>query len=108
MSGGDRKTLTPGGHFVENCDIHDFSRLDRTYTPAVLIEGVGNRIAHCHLHDAPHSAIRLEGNDHVLEFNEVDHVVLEADDQGGFDEWFNPSYRGMSCATTSGTTSAAA
>ena len=94
MVGGDRKTLTPGGHFVENCDIHDFSRLDRTYTPAVQIEGVGNRIAHNHLHDAPHSAIRLEGNDHVIEFNEVDHVVLEADDQGGFDEWFNPSYRG--------------
>ena len=83
-----------GGHFVENCDIHDFSRLDRTYTPAVQIEGDGNRIAHCRLHDAPHHAIRLEGNDHVIEFNEVDHVVLEADDQGGFDEWANPSYRG--------------
>ena len=92
--GGDRKTLTPGGLFVENCDIHDFSRLDRTYTPAVQIEGVGNRITHCHMHDAPHSAIRLEGNDHVIAFNEVDHVVTEADDQGGFDEWFNPTYRG--------------
>jgi len=94
MVGGDRKTLTPGGHFVENCDIHDFSRLDRTYTPAVQIEGAGNRIAHCHLHGAPHHAIRLEGNDHVIEYNEIDHVVLEADDQGGFDEWADPSYRG--------------
>ena len=94
MTGGDRKTLTPGGHFVENCDIHDFSRLDRTYTPAVLIEGDGNRIAHCRFHDAPHHAIRLEGNDHLIEFNEIDHVVTEADDQGGFDEWSNPSYRG--------------
>ena len=24
MTGGDRKSLTPGGLFVENCDIHDF------------------------------------------------------------------------------------
>ncbi len=94
ITGGDRKTLTPGGLFVENCDIHDFSILDRTYTPAVQIEGAGNRIAHCHLHDAPHHAIRVEGNDHLIEFNEIDHVVTEADDQGGLDIFQNPTYRG--------------
>ena len=44
--GGDRETLTPGRHFVENCRIHDFGRIDRTYTPAVQLEGVGNRVVH--------------------------------------------------------------
>lgn len=39
VKGGDRTTLTPGAHFVENCHIHDFSRLDRTYTPAVWTPG---------------------------------------------------------------------
>jgi hypothetical protein len=94
IRGGDRKTLTSGGHFVENCHIHDFSRIDRTYTPAVLLEGVGGRIAHNLFHHSPCHAMRVEGNDHVIEFNEVHHVVTESDDQGGLDMWFNPSYRG--------------
>lgn len=94
MIGGERKTLTPGNHFVENCHIYDFSRIDRTYTPAVQIEGVGNRIAHNRFHDTPCHAMRLEGNDHVVELNEVHDVVRESDDQGGIDLFLNPSYRG--------------
>ena len=94
VSGGDRKTLTPGGHFVENCHIHDLSRIDHTYTPAVRMTGVGNRIAHNLFHDIASSAIRLGGNDHLVEFNEVHHVVLESDDQGGVDMFGNPTYRG--------------
>jgi thioredoxin-like negative regulator of GroEL len=94
VAGGDRKTLTPGGHFVENCHVYDFSRLDRTYTPAVHMDGCGNRIAHNLFHHTPCHAMRIEGNDHVIEFNEVHHVVLESDDQGGVDMFYNPGYRG--------------
>lgn len=94
LTGGDRKTLTPGRHFVENCHIYDFSRIDRTYTPAVQIEGVGNRVSHNLFHDSPCHAIRLEGNDHLIEFNEIHNVVRESDDQGGLDMFLNPSYRG--------------
>jgi hypothetical protein len=94
VSGGDRKTLTPGNHVVENCDIHALSRIDHTYTPAILVSGVGHRIAHNLLHDIPSSAIRLGGNDHVVEFNEIHHVVQESDDQGGADMWGNATYRG--------------
>ncbi|MBC7286533.1 MAG: right-handed parallel beta-helix repeat-containing protein [Armatimonadetes bacterium] len=92
--GGDRKTLTPGGHFLENCHIYDFSRLKRTYAPSVLLEGVGNRVAHNVIHDSPGHGIRVEGNDHVLEFNEIYRVCMETDDQGGLDIWGNPTYRG--------------
>ncbi len=95
IKGGDRKTLTPSGHFVENCHIHHFSRWDRTYTPAVYAEGVGIRIAHNLIHDSPGHAMRIEGNNHVIEFNEVHHVVTETDDQGALDMWFNPTYRGV-------------
>ena len=94
MTGGDRKTLTPGGLFVENCHINELSRLDRTYTPAVLLNGVGNRIAHNLLRDIPSSALRVEGNDHTIEFNEIARVVRESDDQGGVDMFGNPTYRG--------------
>ena len=94
ISGGDRKTLAPGGHFVVNCDIHHLSRIDHTYTPAVLINGVGNRVAHNRMHDINSSAMRVEGNDHVVEFNEVHDVLLESDDQGGADMFGNPTFRG--------------
>lgn len=94
MTGGDRRTLTPGGQVVENCHIRELSRLDRTYTPAVLLNGAGNRVAHNLFHDIRSSALRIEGNDHTVEFNEIGRVVLESDDQGGVDMFGNPTYRG--------------
>jgi hypothetical protein len=93
--GGDRATLTPGGHFVENCRIHDFGRIDRTYTPAVHLEGVGNRVAHNLMYNCPSSVMRIEGNDHIIEFNEVHSAVLESDDQGAMELYANPTYRGV-------------
>lgn len=93
--GGNRQTLAPGGHFVENCHIYDLSRFIHTYTPAVFCDGVGNRIAHNLFHDSTSSAMRIEGNDHVIEYNEIYRVVTESDDQGGADLWGNPSYRGL-------------
>ena len=93
--GGDRATLTPGRHFVENCRIHNFGRIDRTYTPAVQLEGVGNRVAHNLMYDCPSSVMRIEGNDHRIEFNDVRHAVLESDDQGAMELFANPTYRGV-------------
>jgi hypothetical protein len=95
VAGGDRKTLTPGGHFVENCTVRDISRIKRTYTPAVLLDGCGNRIAHNLFERMPSSAMRIEGNDHLIELNVVRNVVQESDDQGGIDMFGNPLYRGV-------------
>jgi len=93
--GGDRATLSAGNQLVENCCIHDFGRLDRTYTPAIQLEGVGNRVAHNLMYNGPSSAMRIEGNDHVIEMNEVHSMVLESDDQGAMELFANPSYRGV-------------
>lgn len=93
--GGDRATLTPGRHFVENCQIHNFGRIDRTYTPAIQLEGVGNRVAHNLMYDCPSSVMRIEGNDHVIEFNEVHSAVQESDDQGAMELFRNPTFRGV-------------
>ncbi|MEX1049489.1 MAG: right-handed parallel beta-helix repeat-containing protein [Akkermansiaceae bacterium] len=84
LSGGDRKTLSPGGLFAENNHIHGYARLVRTYRPAVAVGGVGNRISQNHIHDAPHNAIQLSGNDHVIEFNDIHHVCKETGDVGAF------------------------
>jgi hypothetical protein len=93
--GGDRRTLTPGKHFVENCWMHSFGRLDHTYVPAVQLEGCGNRVAHNLFGDCPSSVVRIEGNDHVLEYNRVYRAVLESEDQGAMELFGNPTYRGV-------------
>ncbi len=93
--GGDRATLTRGDHRVENCHIHDIGRIDRTYTPAIHLEGVGHRVAHNLMHEAPSSVMRIEGNDHLIEYNDVHDAVLESDDQGAMELFGNPTYRGV-------------
>lgn len=82
MQGGERKSLTPGGHFAENNHIHQYGRWQRMYTPAIALHGVGNRVAHNLIHNAPHMAIMFGGNDHMIEFNEIHNVCLESNDAG--------------------------
>lgn len=84
LAAGDRKTLTPGNCEAVNNHIRHYSRWSLTYTPGVMISGVGNRVAHNLIHDAPHNAIQLSGNEHVIEYNEVHHVCQDTDDVGAF------------------------
>jgi len=93
--GGDREALTPGEHLVENCRIHFFGRIDRTYTPAIQLEGVGHRITHNLMYNCPSSVMRIEGNDHVVEYNEAHSAVRESDDQGAMELFRNATYRGV-------------
>lgn len=84
ISGGDRRTLSPGNHLVENNHIHHYNRWSLTYRPAVALEGVAHKVAHNHIHDAPHNAIQLHGNEHVIEYNVVHHACQETADAGAF------------------------
>ena len=84
LTGGDRKALSPAHNEVTDSHIHHYSRWSKTYRPAVSIGGVANRVAHNHIHDAPHNAIQLGGNQHIIEFNDVHHVCQETADVGAF------------------------
>lgn len=94
VSGGDRRSLSPSRIEIENNEVCSFARCTRTYNPAVWANGCAIRIAHNYFHDAPSSAMSIGGNDHLIEFNRIERVVLEADDQGGIDMWGNPTFRG--------------
>lgn len=94
LEGGDRKTLTPAHHAALNNHIHGFSRHQLTAAYGLVLGGVGNRAAHNVLHDAPHQAVFLNGNDHIFEFNVVSNVVMETDDAGALYKGRNPSCRG--------------
>ncbi len=84
LSGGDRKALVAAGNYAVNNRIHDFSQWGRTYNPGIAINGVGNHIAHNQIYNAPHTAILLHGNDHIIEYNDIHHVCMETSDAGAF------------------------
>jgi len=84
LGGGNRLTLEPAEHACISNHIHNFGRLYRTYRPAVSISGVGNRVAHNLIHNGPHNAIQLGGNEHLIEFNEIYDVCFETGDVGAF------------------------
>ncbi len=84
LNGGDRAKLIAGEHYATNNHIHRYSRNSNTYRTAVSLAGVGCRAANNLIHDAPHMALGLSGNEHVIELNEVHHVVMETDDAGAF------------------------
>jgi len=97
IRGGDRKTLAPAHHYVENCQFY----LNRGL--CVGIDGVGNRVAHNLFYDCQGSAVYgiggLIGNDHVIEYNEVREVCLEGGgtgaggDTGAMGSYGDPTYR---------------
>ncbi len=94
LSGGDRKTLTPAGHQALNNHIWNFSVHQLTSAYGLSFDGVGNRAAHNRIHDAPHQAVFVGGNDQVFEYNEVYRVCTETDDCGALYKGRNPSCRG--------------
>ena len=94
MTGGDRATLEAAGHFAENNHIHHYARLQRTYQSAIQISGVGIRVSHNLIHDAPHMAIGFGGNDHLIEFNEIHSVSYESNDAGAIYAGRNWTMRG--------------
>lgn len=82
LVGGDRQTLTPANLYAENNHIHHYGRFKPMYSAGISVHGVGNRLAHNLIHDAPHQAIGFGGNDHLIELNEIHHVCFESNDAG--------------------------
>ena len=82
LAGGNRPRLEAGRLHVADSRIRRFSRLGLTYRPAVTLQGVGHHVEGNAIHDAPHMAIEFRGNDHVIERNEIAHVVTDVADAG--------------------------
>lgn len=93
--GGDRKTLEPADYRITNTVARNFSLFKHTYEPAVFFEGCGLKVDHCDLSVCPSSALRLDGNDILVEYNYFHDLVKESDDQGVIDMWYNYAFRGV-------------
>ncbi len=93
-AGGDRNTLTPAGHLVENNHFRGQGRWSKCYVPAIYIQGVGVSTRRNLIHDHPHCAILFNGNDHLIEGNEIHHIALETGDVGAIYTGRDYTYRG--------------
>lgn len=82
MGGGNRKNLIPAGNKVYNTHFHNLNRTIKTYAPAVYIWGVGNIISHCEMNDLSGTAVLINGNDHLIEYNRIHDVLKEVSDGG--------------------------
>lgn len=82
LEGGDRKSLTPAGHFADNNHIHHTARWDPVYQQGITVFGVGNRATHNLIHHVPHVAIGFTGNDQTIEYNEIHTAVFQSNDAG--------------------------
>ncbi|HVU35617.1 MAG TPA: right-handed parallel beta-helix repeat-containing protein [Opitutaceae bacterium] len=82
VAGGDRVSLVASHHQIINNHIHDFDQWLRAGDVGITIDGVGQHVAHNDIHDAPFEAIRLSGNDHMIEYNEVYRIAQETGDSG--------------------------
>ena len=91
---GSWQQLDAGETLIENCRIGNLSRIDRTYTPALMMEGRGITVRHCHFENIPSSAIRIESSASLIELNVFKNCLYESGDQGVIDCWANPLLRG--------------
>jgi hypothetical protein len=80
VGGGSLKDLTPSAHRVENCLIHNYARINKTYNPAIRLSGVGNIFRGSEVHNGVHVAVLFSGNNHLIEYNHIHDVCRETDD----------------------------
>ena len=82
VSGGDRNTLTPSNNKVIHNEITDVAYWHKMYHAGIEINGVGVTVSHNLIHDVVHSAIIWQGNDHIIEYNEIKNASYESNDAG--------------------------
>ncbi len=82
LKGGDKVTLDYGDNLIENSHIYDFAYYEKGYTSGVALDGVRQKITKCLFYDAPHAAVVIRGNDHIIEYNEFHDVVKLLKDFG--------------------------
>lgn len=96
LKGGDRASLMPSGHVVQNSHFDNVARWSRTFNPAISLGGVGQRAASNLVENLPHNAIWFDGNEHTVEYNEIRNVAYETGDVGAIYGGRDYTYRGNS------------
>ena len=82
LSGGNRMTLDPCNHVIENCEVSNIGTFQQLLSAGIQLKGVGFTVRNCTVHNIPGAAIRFGLNDSVIEYNEFYDCVRESYDMG--------------------------
>ena len=82
IKGGKRDTLVASNICAINNEIHGYATVKRTYRPGISLNGVGNCAKNNEIYNAPHIGIFFSGNNHLIEYNNIHHVVQKSNDAG--------------------------
>ncbi|MBO5452480.1 MAG: right-handed parallel beta-helix repeat-containing protein [Clostridia bacterium] len=82
VNAGDAKSLYTGGNIIRNNRISKFARLDKTYTYAVSLYGMGHTVEHNKIYDSEHAAIYFQGVENEIKNNDISNVCKETEDAG--------------------------
>lgn len=80
LRGGDRALLVRGNHLAENNYIHHVGQLQPYYRPCIELTGYGLTARKNELAYHRHQGINYFGNELLIEYNKIHHVLLDACD----------------------------
>ena len=84
VASGNIKLLISGNSSIVNNTITNFSRVRRTYQPAIGFDSVGLYVANNNISHGPHACIQGGGNNNLFEYNTITHCTFESVDVGAF------------------------
>ena len=93
-TGGDMITLTSSNINIVQNEIYNFSRIKKTYSAAINMNGVGITALKNKIYTGPHTGILFGGNDHIIEENEIFDICKETNDVGAIYSGRDWTYRG--------------
>lgn len=82
MSGGDRNALKSSGNIIENVRVHNYAQYIESFKFGINVFGVGFIVRNNSISDAPASAVRMGGNENLLEGNHITRVLKNTNDAG--------------------------
>lgn len=94
LDGGDRLTLTPSNHFVEDTSLHHNQRWLLNYAPHVFMGGVGQRVLRSRIFAGPQIGVFMQGNDHSVADSVLHDLGQQCSDCGAFYAGREWTYRG--------------
>ncbi len=94
LDAGVRETLTSGNSEITNCYFENFQTVKVTQNPCIDLYGVGNTVAHNKFKDGKNIAIWFKGNNHIIEYNDVENVCTDTADTGAIYCGAHWEYRG--------------
>ena len=95
MVAGNLEKLESADATINNCIFEDLSNYRDTYRAAIRFKGCGAVISHNHFRNHPSSAIGIDGNNVIVEYNIFEDLVKESGDQGAIDMFMDYSFRGV-------------